>query len=275
MAVFYQIRSTNLTHAHLTENFVKTTKWTLKRLPQKHRRNKIVEFFVIVKPLKAVQRPLETFNCFMKIPWQNGNIVSLPHQNVIEIDSIKKTKFPCSYCECEYWKWQKDILIWSEFGLKEKVTIRIKGGKISEDIFVWVHEELRRWSRKKLMPYLFNFDAGFWGWLYQPNSDCTFKSCRGPETFSPKEINQESINTFKSFSHLKSWTRKMLVPNENPARTCTSAEETWNYVLVWSASTHLTEYSLTSFFILTLVLARTQVASTKQVTSGASFELSK
>ena len=46
-------------------------------------------------------------------------------------------------------------------------------------------------------------------------------------------------------------------------------------ILVWSASTHLTEYSLASFFILTLVLARTQVASTKRVTGGASFKLSK
>ena len=43
------------------------------------------------------------------------------------------------------------------------------------------------------------------------------------------------------------------------------------YVLVWSASTHLNEYSLASFFILTLVLARTRVASTKRVTGGASF----
>ena len=45
--------------------------------------------------------------------------------------------------------------------------------------------------------------------------------------------------------------------------------------LVWSASTHLTEYSLASFFILTLVLARTRVASTKRVTGGASFKLPK
>ena len=58
----------------------------------------------------------------------------------------------------------------------------------------------------------------------------------------------------------------------------------WNFVynalhevniIVWSASTHLTEYSITSFFILTLVLARTRVASTKRVTGGASFKLSK
>jgi hypothetical protein len=47
------------------------------------------------------------------------------------------------------------------------------------------------------------------------------------------------------------------------------------YTLVWSASTHLTEYSLASFSILTLVLARTRVPSTKRVTSGASFKLSK
>jgi hypothetical protein len=47
------------------------------------------------------------------------------------------------------------------------------------------------------------------------------------------------------------------------------------YILVWSASTHSTEYSLASFSILTLVLAHTRVASTKQVTSGASFKLSK
>ena len=47
------------------------------------------------------------------------------------------------------------------------------------------------------------------------------------------------------------------------------------FVLVWSASTHLTEYSLASFFILTLVLARTRVASAKRVTGGASFKLSK
>ena len=45
--------------------------------------------------------------------------------------------------------------------------------------------------------------------------------------------------------------------------------------VVWSASTHSTEYSLASFSILTLILARTRVASTKRVTSGASFKLSK
>ena len=44
------------------------------------------------------------------------------------------------------------------------------------------------------------------------------------------------------------------------------------YALVWSASTNLTEYSLASFFILTLVLALTRVASTKRVTGGASFK---
>ena len=44
---------------------------------------------------------------------------------------------------------------------------------------------------------------------------------------------------------------------------------------MWSASTHLTEYSLVSFTIITLILAHTRVASTKRVTSGASFKLSK
>ena len=45
--------------------------------------------------------------------------------------------------------------------------------------------------------------------------------------------------------------------------------------VVWSASTHSTKYSLVSFSILTLVLAHSQVASTKLVKSAASFKLSK
>jgi hypothetical protein len=44
-----------------------------------------------------------------------------------------------------------------------------------------------------------------------------------------------------------------------------SAYYSMNYThLVWSASIHLTEYSLVSFFILTLVCTRTQVASNKR-----------
>ena len=47
------------------------------------------------------------------------------------------------------------------------------------------------------------------------------------------------------------------------------------FILVWSASTHSPEWSLACFSILTLVLTRTGVASTKRVTNGTSFELSK
>ena len=65
------------------------------------------------------------------------------------------------------------------------------------------------------------------------------------------------------------------VHNNLGKQTCKFFHLKSEWDLVWSASTHLTEYSLASFYILKLVLARTRVASTKRVMGGASFKLSK
>ena len=85
---FYQLQSTILTHAHLTQwfdrNFVKTTTDKLTEdCYETHRRKKIVKpiLSILLKPLKTMQRPLDTlaeadFDQFMKSPRQNGNIVS-------------------------------------------------------------------------------------------------------------------------------------------------------------------------------------------------------